>query len=372
MSESQTMLAAVYHGRHDLRVEPRPIPVPGPGELLLRVGTVGVCGSDSGEWGYGPHQYPLDAPHAASGHVGPIIPGHEFSGTVVGAGDGVAEEWIGRAVASCGSVACGWCPACLRGSSNMCEHYVGVGLHRHGALAGYVTTPVESCVSVEGLGISLDEAALCQPMAIAVHCVRRAGDVRGQRVLVQGVGGIGVFLTFALAAEGAIVTAVDFDPERLDIAAELGARSTVLVRGDEADTERIREGLEGEELRAVFEVSGSARGMRTALEVSPKGARIVVVGMQKGAIEIDFRTITLMEKSFIGTNAQARESDFPRAVELIAQRAGGWDRIAPRVLPLGDVVEGALRPMVDGHAPAIKSLIDPWGVEARGIQHKIQ
>lgn len=367
-TEHGMMPAVVYHGRRDLRVEERPIPEARPGDLLVRVGTAGVCGSDSGEWAYGPHQHPFDAPHHASGHCGPIIPGHEFAGTVVAVGEGVDAAWIGKRVASCGSVACGECPACLRGSSNMCVRYVGVGLHRDGALAGFVSTPVESCVAIDGLGISIDEAALCQPMAIAVHCVRRAGDVAGKRVVVQGVGGIGAFLTFALVQAGARVLAVDFDAERLDIATELGADVAVRIEGGPDDLDRIFAALGDEELRVLFEVSGSAAGMRTALEITPKGADIVVVGMQKGALEIDFRPLTLMEKTLIGTNAQAREIDFPRAVELIAMRPGGWTRIAPRVLPLSEVVSGALLPMSEGRAPAIKSLIDPWADEARDIR----
>ncbi|MGP3534092.1 zinc-dependent alcohol dehydrogenase [Microbacterium sp. RD1] len=362
---SAAITAAVYHGIRDVRVEEHPMPRVRPGELLLKVGTVGVCGSDSNEWAYGPHQYPFEVPHPATGHVGPIVPGHEFSGTVVEIGDGVDSAWLGRRVASCGSVACGECAACLRGETNMCARYAGVGLHRDGALAHYVTTPVESCVSIDGRGISLDEAALCQPMAIAVHCVARAGDVAGQTVLVQGVGGIGAFLTYALASAGADVVAADVDEERLDIAAELGAARTVRVAGSPEDGARILEATHGSEIRVIFEVSGSAGGMKTALQIAPKGARIVVVGMQKGPIDIDLRPVTLYERSLIGTNAQIRERDFPRAVDLIASRPGGWSRIAPRVIPLQDIVGSALQPMSEGRAPAIKMLIDPWAEKAR-------
>jgi len=183
------MAAAVYHGRGDIRVEERPVPEVRPGELLVRVATAGVCGTDSGEWDHGPVQHPVHARHPASGHLGPVIPGHEFSGTVEAVGPGVDADWLGREVASCGAVACGTCPPCARGESNRCTTYVGVGLHRDGALAGYVLTPPESCVPLDGFGISLDEAALCQPMAIAVHCASRAGDIEGQTVVVLGVGG---------------------------------------------------------------------------------------------------------------------------------------------------------------------------------------
>jgi (R,R)-butanediol dehydrogenase/meso-butanediol dehydrogenase/diacetyl reductase len=283
-----TMRAVVYHGQHDVRYEEVPVPVPAPGELLLEVGTVGVCGSDVAEWAFGPHQHPFDAPHPATGHQGPIVPGHEFSGTVVALGDGVAPEWLGAQVASCGSVACGRCDACLRGQSNQCRQYNGVGLHRAGALAGYVTTPVENCAVVDGLGISLDEAALCQPMSIAVHNVSRAGDVEGQTVIVQGVGGIGAFLVYALVESGARVVATDRDPERLGIARELGAAATVLVgSGSGDDREAVLEAVGDHELRVIFEVSGSRPGVLSALDLAPRGCRIVLVGIQKAPIEVD-------------------------------------------------------------------------------------
>ncbi|HWL02034.1 MAG TPA: alcohol dehydrogenase catalytic domain-containing protein, partial [Microbacteriaceae bacterium] len=189
-----TMTAAMYHGRGDIRIEQAPVPSALPGELLLRVGTVGVCGTDAGEWDHGPVQIPLEHPHAASGWQGPMAIGHEFSGTVIAVGEGVDPDWVGRQVASCGAAPCGECAACTRGESNLCRRYASVGLHRPGALAGFVSTPVGSCVSIEGLGMSLDEAALAQPMGIAVHNVRRAGDVDGQLVLLLGAGAIGAFL----------------------------------------------------------------------------------------------------------------------------------------------------------------------------------
>ena len=362
------MPAAVYHGPRDVRIEERAVPDVRPGELLLRVATVGVCGSDAGEWDHGPVQHPVAVRHPSSGHLGPIVPGHEFSGTVVAVGRGADASWIGSAVASCGSVACGSCEPCRRGESNRCRRYVGVGLHRDGGLAGYVSVPPEACVAIDGLGISLDEAALCQPMAIAVHCVSRAGDVRGQRVAVLGVGGIGAFLTFALVEAGARVIAVDLDPGRLEIASDLGADRVLRVQGDADDAGLIAEAIGDDELRVVFEVSGTAGALATAIGISPVGTRIVAVGIQRAPVSIDLGALTVREQSIIGTNAQVRETDFPAAVALIARRPGGWSGIAPTVIPLADVVDGALRPMAEGRAAAIKLLIDPWADAPRPIR----
>ncbi|MFT3873577.1 MAG: alcohol dehydrogenase catalytic domain-containing protein [Nocardioides sp.] len=368
MTLPEMMRAAVYHGREDIRFEQVPAPRPGAGELLLEVGTAGVCGSDVGEWAHGPQQHWFDAPHPATGHQGPIIPGHEFSGTVVAVGDGVDQNWLGTRVASCGSVACGRCDACTRGQSNQCKWYAGVGLHRHGALAEYVVTPTENCLSIEGTGLSLDEAALCQPMSIAVHNVSRAGGVEGQTVVVLGVGGIGTFLVYALAESGAHVTAADIDPERLRLATELGAERTVLVSGSSEDPEVIRAALGQDDLRVVFEVSGSRGGVLNALTLAPRGCRVVLVGIQKAPVEVDLGTVTMEEKILIGTNALVREVDFPRAVELVARRAGRWALLAPRVVPLDSYVEEALRPMSMGCPKAVKTLVDPRGGAARPLR----
>lgn len=361
------MRAAVYHGRHDIRFEDRPVPQPGPGQLLLQVGAAGVCGTDVTEWALGPHQHPVLTPHPVTGHLGEIIPGHEFSGTVVAVGEGVDASWIGQRVASCGSVACGTCDACLQGRSNHCRQYWGVGLHADGALAEYVATYPANCLSIEGTGISLDEAALCQPMSIAVHNVARAGDVAGQTVLMQGVGGIGTFLAYVLAESGAEVIATDMDPARLATARELGVARTVQVAGNEGDLDLIRAELGDQELRVIFEVSGSRAGAQAALALAPRGCRIVFVGIQKAPIEIDLATLTFEERVLIGTNALVREVDFPRAVELIARRAGRWDLLAPRVVPLDEYVEEALRPMSEGKPRAIKTLVDPRATAVRPL-----
>ncbi|MET4781358.1 zinc-binding dehydrogenase [Glaciihabitans sp. UYNi722] len=360
----KTMLAAVYYDREDIRIETVSVPSPGPGELLLRTGTVGVCGSDAGEFTHGPSTHPVKVMNPFTHHLGPIIPGHEFSGTVVDIGKGVDQGWIGAMVASCGSVCCGVCAACRRGESNLCVTYNGVGLQRNGALAGYVTTPAAASVDVKPFGLSLDEAALCQPMAIAVHNVRRAGNVDGQTVLLIGAGGIGAFLVYVLKQLGALVVAVDRDAQRLTVASELGADITVLVDGRD-DEKTIRNTAGDVEFRVIIEATGSASALTTAFDIAPKGARIVAVGLQHTPTSLDLARFTLTEKTLIGTNAMVRETDFPFAVELVSRRRGGWGLIAPTVLPLQDLVDGAIRPMVEGRAIVIKALIDPWTLDQR-------
>jgi (R,R)-butanediol dehydrogenase/meso-butanediol dehydrogenase/diacetyl reductase len=203
-------------------------------------------------------------------------------------------------------------------------------------------------------------------MSIAVHVGRRGRVRAGETVVVIGVGGIGAFLVYVLAQWGAHVVAVDMQPARLEIAAELGAQCTVLAGGAD-DVAAIRE-LSGDYPDAVFEVTGTHPGLRTGLALVPTGGRLILVGVQKQAIELLLHPVTLREQEIIGTNAMIGETDFPEAMRLLAIRAGRWSVIAPRVLPLSSLVTDALEPMSLGRPPAIKSLIDPCADAPRDLQ----
>lgn len=352
-----TMTAAVLHGRRDLRFERVPIPRPATGEVLLEVTTVGVCGTDAAEWAHGPSLMPIESRHPVTKHLGPLVMGHEFAGRVVAVGDDVDRSLVGRLVASCGAAPCGECAECTTGRSNVCRRYSAVGLHRHGALARYAATPASSCVDVEALGIDEVEAALVQPMSIAVHAARRSGAVAGDVAIVQGVGGVGAFLIHALASAGVHVVAVDLAPERLRVAHELGAETVVVGGADE--TAPALAAAYDERIPIFFEVTGTRRGLELALDVSPMGTTIVQVGIAKTAFPVDVGRITVRELSLVGTNAMVRETDLPEAARLVAARSGRWGTVASSPIPARRLVEEALAPMVDGRPPAIKTLVRP-------------
>jgi (R,R)-butanediol dehydrogenase/meso-butanediol dehydrogenase/diacetyl reductase len=356
-----TMRAAVYHGCRDVRVETVPVPDPRPGEVLVEVLAAGICGTDAGEFAHGPTMFPIDRPHPVTGHVGPMVIGHEFAGRVVATGTGVEASWRGRLVASCGAIACGRCWQCARGRTNLCLSYAGVGLHRDGALAHYVATPVATCEPVDELGLPADAAALGQPMSIAVHARHRGRAEPGERALVLGAGGIGALLVYALARHGLDVTVVDPDPERVTLALRLGASRSAPADGDPADLADAA----GGPLHLAFEASGLPAVTSTALEALPKGGRLVQVGMHERPASIDLRRLTLTELELIGTNALVRDTDFPEALRLVAARREGWQDVAPTALPLDELVARGLEPLAAGHATAIKTLVDPWAASAR-------
>jgi (R,R)-butanediol dehydrogenase/meso-butanediol dehydrogenase/diacetyl reductase len=337
------MRAAVYRGAGDIEITYLPIPEPGPHDLLLRVSAVGICGTDAHEFESGPHMFP----------GGGFVPGHEFAGHVAAIGAEVSGFSEGDLVASGAGVSCGRCRACLRGASNHCDTYQTHGLQLPGGLAQFVAVPADTCLEVGSLDLSSDFAALTQPMSIAVHAMRRGRPTPADEVVVIGAGGIGAFLTYALAQLGSAPMVVDLDPSRLEVAEALGAMGT-------SHPEHIASSAPS----LVYEVTGTPVGLGQALSMASGGTRVVLVGLQDGAISLEMRRISLDETELIGTNSHVFAADFPEAVRLLATRAG-WVDVAPVAIPLDDLVEEGLRPMVEGRVTRIKTLIDPWAAEPR-------
>lgn len=349
-----SMPAAVLHEPGDLRVDEVPVPRPGPGEVLIRVGVCGVCGSDATEFGRG---LVLAEP--------PVTLGHEFAGTVEAVGEGVASLAPGAVVVCGAGVSCGVCKPCRRGRTNLCRRYKTLGFAFDGGLARYVVAPADITLDVTGSGLPMDTLGLAQPMAIAVHAVRRSGLQAGDDAVIVGVGGIGAFVTVAAAATGARVLVVDLDEGRLRLATALGAAAT-LRSGELSLTERIAQ--LGFDVDVFFEVSGSRSGLASVLEAAGRGTTIVPVGVQRGEPELPLGRWTLDEKTIVGTVAHVYATDFPEAVRLLGTRKD-WSDIAPTAYPLRGLVPDALQPLLDGSAPQVKALIDPWADTARDAVH---
>ena len=349
------MKAAVYHGQRDIRIEDLPRPVPGDGELLVRVTGVGICGTDATEFARGPGMFPIFRTDPVTGHNGPMVPGHEFAGVVAATGANVRDFSEGDPITSGAGISCGACGPCSAGRTNLCERYSTVGLQRNGALAEFTTVPAAACINLRNHSLAADIAAMAQPMSIAVHATSRGRVAAGEHAVVLGTGGIGAFVVHAATKAGAEVTAVDLDPERLEVAAALGAASTVVAQRDVALTDL----LEDVNPSVVLECTGAAAMIQGATELVLPGGRVVVVGMQKAPVALDLFSLTFREKELIGTLAHVFGADFGRAVELLESERDVWRLVAPLVLPLDDLVTGGLVPMVEGGPTPIKTLLDP-------------
>src|SRR5882724_9813635 len=196
------MKAVVYYGAGDVRVEDRPMPERADGHALLRVLRSGICGTDATEWRSGPHLFAVNRPHPVSGHVGPLILGHEFIGEVVETSPG-GRFALGDRVAAGAGMWCGECPRCVEGRTNLCWSYTTLGLNVDGGMAEYVAAP-ETMLALLPDGLSLDIAGLAQPLAVGLHAARRSGVADGDRVVVIGAGAIG---SFVLAGVRSLATA---------------------------------------------------------------------------------------------------------------------------------------------------------------------
>jgi threonine dehydrogenase-like Zn-dependent dehydrogenase len=352
-----TMRAAVFHGPHDVRVEVVPAPgLPGPGEVVLRVLHAAICGTDCAEYQHGPVLVPLQQRHPASGHVGPLILGHEFCGVVEAAGAGV-DLVVGERVVSGAGVSCGSCAWCAEGRTNLCERYFTVGLHADGGLAERVAVPASTCCRVPA-GCPDAHAALAQPLAVGIHAVARGGVVAGSSVVVNGAGGIGSFVVAAAAGRGAApLIAVDVDAQRLALARRLGA--THLVDATTTDpAEAIARLTGGAGVDVAVEASGVPSGPALAAAVTRRGGCVVIVGLQKAPVALDLFDLTLREIDVRPSMAHVLADDLPEALALLAGGELGAI-VTDRVIGLDALVDDGLEALAGGRAHG-KVVIDPF------------
>lgn len=352
------MRALVLHHAGEARVEDRPTPRdPGPDEVRLRVTRAGLCGTDATEYVAGPVLTPLDTRHRGSGVLGPVVLGHEFVGVVEDVGSGV-DLASGLRVAAGAGVWCGTCQWCAAGRTNLCASYWTAGLSADGGLAERVTVPARMLVPLpEGLGD--DDAALAQPLSVALHAVDRAGVRPEDVVVVHGVGAIGSFVVAGAVAAGASrVVALDVDPARLQAARELGATDVVDVRTEDARA-LVAEITDGDLADVTVEASGLPTGLGAVQPLTRRGGSILLVGLPKKRVELDSVDLILREISLATTVAHVCDADLALAVALLARRplAG---LVVERVVPLERALEDALQPLARGEARG-KLLVDCAG-----------
>jgi threonine dehydrogenase-like Zn-dependent dehydrogenase len=332
------MKAAVYHGPGDVRIESVPDPDGARGgDLVIEVARAAICGTDSSEWSHGPL---LARP--------PVVLGHEFVGRVVDAGPDADGFAVGDRVVSGAGISCGQCEWCRSGRTNLCAEYRTIGLHVDGGLAEYVRSPAFVCRRVPG-GVSDDAASLSQPLAVALHAVRRSGLQAGQACAVIGVGGIGAFIVAGAVARGASpLIALDVDDARLETARALGAHAALNVR-DRTLADMVLEHTAGEGAHVVIEASGTAGGPSAALAAARRGGRVLIVGLQAAPRELDLFSFTVREVDLVTTLAHVCDVDLPDALALL-DSSDVAPTVIDRVIGLDDLVDDGIRPLAAGSA----------------------
>ena len=302
------MKSIVIHAPKDLRIEERDVPAPGPGQVLVRVATGGICGTDL-------HYYH----HGGFGAVRlkePMILGHEVSGHVEALGDGVTVLRPGQLVAVSPSRPCRACKFCLEGKPTHCLNmrFYGSAMpfpHIQGAFSELLVADVAQCADATGL--SSGEAAMAEPLAVCLHATRRAGDLFGKRVLVTGCGPIGLLCILAARRAGAVeIVATDLTDFTLDMAAANGA-DRVVNMASEPDGLSAYSADKGY-FDVQMECTGSPAALAGGIAVLRPGAVIVQLGLG-GDMQLPVQALTQKELHLRGSFRFHEE--FATGVELM-------------------------------------------------------
>ena len=342
----KTMRVAVWYNNRDLRIEERPVPSIGPGEMLIRVDASGICGSDVMEW------YRIDR--------APLVLGHEIGGQVVEIGDGVERFRVGDRVSAAHHVPCNTCYHCLRGRHTLCETLRRTNFDP-GGFAEYIRLPainVDRGVFRLPDEISAEEATFIEPLACVLRGQRIAGLKPGDSVLVIGSGIAGLLHILLARALGArLVMATDINQFRLDTARELGA--DIAIPAEENLPDRIRRINQGRLADLVIVCTGATPAALQALSSVEPGGTVLLFAPTDPAVtfplslhELFWRTDVTVTSSYANSPA-----DFQTALDLI--RAGSVP-VRPMITHRFGLSQIGLGfQLVAGAQESIKVIIEP-------------
>jgi 2-desacetyl-2-hydroxyethyl bacteriochlorophyllide A dehydrogenase len=339
--------AARYIGDQRIEVGNVEAKPPAAGEVTIRVAYNGICGTDL---------------HIMQGHMDarvamPAVIGHEMSGIISAIGPDVESLTQGQPVTVMPLRWCGKCASCRAGHQHICQHLDFVGIDSPGALQEQWTVPASLVVPLPE-GVSLEHAALVEPLAVAVHDVRRSRLAAGETVVVIGGGPIGQLIAIVARAAGAEVILAEPDGDRRAFAARQGAIVVDPIEGDLAAVVDERTGGAGADV--VFEVAGTRGTALDATRHARTRGRVVFVAIHPEPVPVDLHRIFWRELEVLGARVYERE-DFVRAIELLASGVVPADALITRVVPLDDTSE-AFEALLA--ASAMKILVDVQGVRA--------
>lgn len=335
------MRAAAYTGDGVVSVTDATPTEPGPDDVVIDVAYVGVCGTDL---------------HIIHGSMDarvsrPLVFGHEMSGTIRALGTDVTGWSVGDSVTVMPLDWDGTCPACRNGNQHICQNLDFIGIDSPGALQQTWTVPASTLVPLPA-SLPLRTAALIEPVAVAVHDVRRSELRAGDRAVIIGGGPIGVLIASVARQAGAEIVVLELDPARRLMIEQLGF-TTVDPSATDA-TAWVEEWTGGAGADVVFEVSGAAAAVRSATTFARVRGTIVIVAIHPTPREIDLQRVFWRELRLLGARVYQR-IDFERAIELLDSDAIDAEAVITSVYPLTGVTD-ALAELQSGRA--LKVLID--------------
>ena len=341
-------MCLVIHAPDDLRLEEQDAGDIGPGQVLVKVGMGGICGSDL--------HYFHNGGFGTVRIKEPMVLGHEVAGTVVAVAPGVESVRIGDKVAVNPSRPCGACKFCLEGLPNQCldMRFYGSAMrtpHVQGAFRNMLLCEATQCVKVAD-HVPLRLAALAEPFSVGLHGVSRAGPLLGKRVLVSGCGPIGVLAIAAARAHGAAeITATDVVDEPLAIARAMGADHAINVAQDKAWVSRYS--ADKGTFDVMLECSGNERALRDGLEVMRPRGVVVQLGLG-GDVSIPQNMVVAKELSICGSFRF--HAEFALAVRLINEGRVDLSPVVSHTFPMQQAREAF--ELASDRQRAMKVLID--------------
>ncbi len=347
------MSALVLHAVGDARCESIPVPQLQPGTARVRIGFCGVCGSD------------IPRTFVKGTYSFPTVCGHEFAGVVDAVADDVTDFAAGDHVAVFPLLWCGKCAACEEGRYVMCHDYDYLGSRSDGAFAEYVVAPRENLMRVPD-GVSLEEAAMTEPAAVALHAVRRGAVTLGQTAAVFGAGPIGLMVAQWCRALGATrVIVFDIRPEALEMAKSLGFDDAYDSRSIDA-VEKVNELTAGQGAHVCIESAGVSITFTQAVAATRRCGRMVILGNPAGDVTLPAALISQAmrrEIDLIGTwnseySAAGNDDDWHDVLRGMADGTLDLKPLITHRVPLAESFD-ALKMMRDGSEFYGKVLIQP-------------
>ncbi|WP_050526095.1 2,3-butanediol dehydrogenase [Pseudorhodobacter aquimaris] len=329
------MKAARWHAAKDIRVEEIDEPQVKPGDVKIKVAWTGICGSDLHEYLAGPIFVPVGENHPLSHDKAPITMGHEYAGEITELGEGVDGLKIGDRVAVEPIFSCGNCAACLEGKYNLCKDLGFVGLSGGaGGFAAYSVVPAHMVHKMPD-GLSMEQGALVEPAAVALHAVRVSDIKAGDTAAVFGAGPIGLLVVEALRAAGAAqVYVVEPSQERRAKAVELGATRAM----DPTETDVVAEirKATGSGVNVAFEVTGVPQVLAQTIDSTRHEGQTLIVSIWESEAAFQPNTVVLSERTIKGTIAY--RNIYPAVMELMTRGYFQAETLVTKRIEIDDIV----------------------------------
>ncbi len=304
---NSTMLQQVMNAPKEIVINTVPVPALKVGQVLVKIMRIGICGSDM-------HVYHGLHPYTSY----PVTQGHEVSGQIAALGKDVSGLSVGQKVTIEPQVYCGTCHPCTHGKYNLCESLKVMGFQTEGTASEYFAVDAKKITPLPD-DMSYDEGAMIEPLAVAVHAVKRMGDVKGMNVCVLGCGPIGILLIQALKAFGAAkVMATDISDYRLTLAKKCGASEVYNTKNVDFGQAMLST-FGADKADVIFDCAGNDITMDQAIQNARKGSTIILVAVYASLAKCDLAKLNDSELD-LNTTMMYRHEDYVDAIRFVAEK----------------------------------------------------